>query len=83
MKDTDPPLQVRAPYQFEAFYREEYAAVVALTLARSGSFWAAEDLAQEAFLRAHREWVHVSSLVSPEAWVRRVSINLPRSVSGR
>jgi RNA polymerase sigma-70 factor, ECF subfamily len=79
MKDTDPPLQIRAPYQFEAFYRAEYSAVVALTMARSGSFWAAEDLAQEAFLRAHRDWDHVSSLVSPEAWVRRVAINLAHS----
>jgi RNA polymerase sigma-70 factor (ECF subfamily) len=36
---------------------------------------AAEDLAQEAFVRLHRHWPKVSRYDSPEAWVRRVALN--------
>jgi|FLYL01.1.fsa_nt_gi DNA-directed RNA polymerase specialized sigma24 family protein len=45
--------EVQVPGRFEAFYRKEYPAVVALVLGLTGSSWAAEDLAQVAFLRAH------------------------------
>jgi RNA polymerase sigma factor (sigma-70 family) len=70
---------LRVPAQFDVFYRSEYAAVVALIGVLTGSGWAAEDIAQEAFLRVHRDWEHVGRLDSPEAWVRRVAINLARS----
>ena len=53
--------------------------MVALTWALSGNRWAAEDLAQEAFVRAHRDWNSVEQMDSPNAWVRRVAINLARS----
>lgn len=56
MDDVGHAQDVRVPGQFEAFYREEYAAVVALIHVLSGSRPVAEDLAQEAFLRAHRDW---------------------------
>jgi RNA polymerase sigma-70 factor (ECF subfamily) len=36
----------------------------------------AEDLVQEAFLRAWRDWKRVSSLESPDTWLRRVVHNL-------
>ncbi len=39
----------------------------------------AEELAQEALLRALRRWERVSRLDSPEAWVWRVGINLGNS----
>ncbi len=67
---------VRIPGRFEVFYREEYRAVVALVYGLSGSVWAAEDLAQEAFLRAHRDWARVGGMAAPAAWVRRVALNL-------
>jgi RNA polymerase sigma-70 factor (ECF subfamily) len=35
-----------------------------------------QDLVQEAFLRAWREWERVSTLDSPQAWLRRVIYNL-------
>jgi RNA polymerase sigma-70 factor (sigma-E family) len=66
-------------YAFEDFYRKEYRAVVGLAYALSGSRWAAEDLAQEAFLAAHDDWVRISRYDQPGAWVRRVVAN--RSVS--
>ncbi len=79
MADVEHPPVVRVPAQFEAFYREEYLSVVALSYALGGSRAAAEDLAQEAFLRAHREWERVGRMEAPGAWVRRVAINLARS----
>ena len=64
---------------FEDFYRKEYRAVVGLAYALSGSRWAAEDLAQDAFLAAHDRWDRISAYDQPGAWVRRVVAN--RSIS--
>ena len=66
------------PGNFDAFYRIEYPRVVALTYALGGRT-VAEDLAQEAFLRAHRDWDDVGRMAAPGAWVRRVAVNLCRS----
>jgi RNA polymerase sigma-70 factor, ECF subfamily len=60
---------------FESFYRREFRAVVALAYALSGSRGGAEDLAQEAFLAAHKRWEQISAYDKPEAWVRRVLAN--------
>jgi RNA polymerase sigma factor (sigma-70 family) len=64
---------------FEDFYLREYRSVVALAFVLSGNGAIAEDLAQDAFLAAHRAWDRVSSLDRPGAWVRRAVAN--RSVS--
>ncbi len=65
---------------FDAFYRREFRAVVALAYALSGSRWAAEDLAQEAFLTAHRQWHRIGGYDQPGAWVRRVVTNMSVSL---
>jgi RNA polymerase sigma-70 factor, ECF subfamily len=70
---------VQVPSAFETLYREEYRRVVALVYGLSGSTAVAEDLAQEAFLRAHADWSNVAHLTSPSAWVRRVAVNLAMS----
>ncbi len=67
---------VRALPSFEHFYRSEYRAVVGLAYALSGSRIAAEDLAQDAFVAAHKAWDRVGRYDKPEAWVRRVVSNL-------
>lgn len=80
MADVDGRVPVvRVPSRFETFYREEYPRVVGLMYGLSGNAWVAEDLAQEAFLRAHRDWDRVATLASPAAWLRRVAINLAMS----
>lgn len=79
MAESESPSEVRVPGSFELFYQQEYASVVALAYGLSGGLWVAEDLAQEAFLRAHRDWVRVGEMDSPGAWVRRVALNLARS----
>ena len=68
---------------FEELYVREYRAIVALAYALSGSRAAAEDLAQEAFLAAHRNWETVADLDAPGAWVRRVVANLSASAFRR
>jgi hypothetical protein len=52
---------VPLPGPFEHFYLEEYPRVVDLAYALSGSRTGAEDIAQEAFLRAYRDWDRVGS----------------------
>lgn len=70
------PRPMRAVPDFESFYRREYRSVVGLAYALSGSRIAAEDITQDAFLAAHKEWDRVAFFDKPEAWVRRVVSNL-------
>jgi RNA polymerase sigma-70 factor (ECF subfamily) len=65
---------------FEEFYAREFPAVVGLAFALSGSRTASEDLAQEAFLAAHRDWHRVDR---PDVWVRRVVSNMSTSMLRR
>lgn len=74
--DSEPQPIVLA---FEPFYREHYPAVVGLVYTLSGSRHGAEDIAQEAFLRAHRNWDEVARYDRPGGWVRVVAMNLGRS----
>ena len=64
---------------FEVFYQREYDRAVRLAMVLSGSRWGAEDLAQEAFIEAHRRWEEIGRYDNPGAWVRKVISN--RSVS--
>jgi RNA polymerase sigma-70 factor (ECF subfamily) len=61
---------------FEAFFRREYKPMVALAAAVSGSADGAEDIAQEAMVRARRHWDRIRTYDKPGTWVRRVTINL-------
>lgn len=70
---------VRVPLHFESFYRSEYRAVYRLVYGLTGSQATAEDLTQEAFLRAHKRWETVGRYEHPTAWVRRVASNLAMS----
>lgn len=57
--------------------------MIGLAYALSGSRVAAEDLAQEAFLVAHKQWEKVGRYEKPEAWVRRVVANMSVSLFRR
>lgn len=75
---TDEPV-VRGAISFRDFYMREFPVMVALAHSISGSRAAAEDLAQEAMIRAHRDWDTVGAYDKPGAWLRRVTINLSSS----
>src|SRR5215218_1806867 len=71
------------PGGFGHFYLHEYRGVVELAYALSGNRSGAEDIAQEAFLRAYRDWQRVGRYQYPGAWVRRVAVNLATSAVRR
>jgi len=55
---------IRVVEPFERFYGREFRSVVGLAYALSGSRAASEDLAQEAFIAAHRNWDKVGHMRS-------------------
>ena len=68
---------------FEDFFRTEYPQLVTLLVAVTGSRAVAEDLAQEALLRAHVRWERIARYDKPGAWVRRVALNLASNHGSR
>jgi RNA polymerase sigma-70 factor (ECF subfamily) len=64
---------------FEAFYTATYQRLVGQLLVVTGSLQDAEDVVQEAFVRACGRWWYVRDYQVPEAWVRRVALNLAAS----
>jgi len=66
----------RTAEAFDEFFRHNHGAVVGVALAMVGDVETARDLAQEAMLRALRDWRRVSRLERPDMWVRRVTVNL-------
>lgn len=60
---------------FDEFYEREYRRVVAITFALAGSWQAAEDAAQDAFIAAHHRWDELVGFDLPAAWVTRVASN--------
>ena len=73
VRHVDDMQVVARPERFDVFYRREFRAVVGLAYALSGSRLAAEDLAQEAFVRA---LAHEPR--RPRAWLFQVAANLAR-----
>ena len=78
---------VPAPFErfsddYTAFFKRELGPLVSLAAAIAGTD-RAEEIAQEALLRAHREWDRIARYDKPGAWVRRVAINLATSSQRR
>lgn len=68
---------------FEAMYRAEFASMVALGATLTDSAHTGADLANEAMLRAYKQWAKVGVMERPGAWVRRVVINLAHDTHRR
>lgn len=64
---------------FAAFCREEQGQLVGALSLYLGDVAVAEELAQEAFIRADRHWSRVRSMARPGAWLVTVGMNLARS----
>jgi len=74
---------IPVPERFDAFYEREYPLMVALAFALTGDRLAAEDLAQDVFIDAHRRWDEIGLYDKPGAWLRRAVINRSRSIVRR
>jgi RNA polymerase sigma-70 factor (sigma-E family) len=61
---------------FAWLFRDEYPSIVRTAYLMLGDREAAEDVAQEAFVRLYARWSRVSRYDRPGAWVRRVAIRL-------
>jgi RNA polymerase sigma-70 factor (ECF subfamily) len=78
---SGPPVPVpfeRFSGDYTSFFRRELRPLVTLAAAIAGPD-RAEEIAQEALLRAHRDWDRISRYDKPGAWARRVTINLATS----
>ena len=64
---------------FEEFFRLEHVRLFRSLLLLTGDAHEAEDVAQEALLRAYERWDRVRSMESPIGYVYRTSLNLYRS----
>ena len=60
---------------FDQFYASTCDRTLALAYSLTYSWADAEDLVQEAYAAAHREWVRVAVMDDPSAWVRKVVSN--------
>ena len=65
-----------ADHDFDDFYASSYGRVVVQLYAVTGNLPDAEDAVQEAFARAAVHWGRVGAYELPEAWVRRVALNV-------
>lgn len=71
--------RVEAPADLAAFCRLEYPRLVGALSLYCGDRDLAEDLAQEALVRACERWGSVRRMAAPGAWVYRVALNLAHS----
>jgi RNA polymerase sigma-70 factor (ECF subfamily) len=61
---------------FEEFYAATVGRLLGQVFLVSGDLHAAEEIVQEAFTRASMRWLRLRDYDLPEAWVRRVAVNL-------
>ncbi len=81
--EPTPPAAVVVTEGFDDFYRREFPRLVALAASVGAGPGVAEDLAQDALIKAHRNWTKISQYDNPGTWVRRVTINLATSSARR
>ncbi len=70
---------IAAVEEFDRFYTRELPGVLALCYAVTRGRQHAEEVAQEAFYRAYRDWQDIGRLDHRAAWIRRVALNLSYS----
>ena len=77
------PVELRAATgeaaNFEAFFRAGYPTLFQAAYLLTSDRQEADDIAQEAFLRAYERWDRVHAMDSPTGYVYRVALNLNRS----
>jgi RNA polymerase sigma-70 factor (ECF subfamily) len=72
-----------ADQDFAAFYASAFSRLVGQVFLVTGDLRDAEDLVQEAMARASARWGRLRTYDVPEAWVRRVAMNLAADLRRR
>ena len=72
-------VRVRSEAEFIALYESRFAELSAQIYAYTSDSSEAQDLVQEAFLRAWQRWDTIGGYDEPLAWIRRVAWNLATS----
>lgn len=72
-----------ARQEFAEFYQAVFGRLVGQLVLVVGDLHEAEDIAQEALVRAAARWPRLRDYDVPEAWVRRVALNLTVSNARR
>ena len=67
---------MRDEHGFEEFYDAAFGRLVGQLFLVTGDLHDAEDVVQEALIRAAGRWSRLRAYGAPEAWVRRVAMNL-------
>jgi RNA polymerase sigma factor (sigma-70 family) len=70
---------VEAGPDFEAFFRAEYERLFHALYLLTADTYEADDVAQDALLRAYERWDRIRSMESPVGYVYRTALNLYRS----
>jgi RNA polymerase sigma-70 factor, ECF subfamily len=68
---------------FEEFYGAAFGRLVGQLFLVTGDLHEAEDVVQDGFARASARWSTIRTYDVPEAWVRRVALNLSASAARR
>jgi RNA polymerase sigma-70 factor (ECF subfamily) len=63
---------------FEEFFTARHDAVLRSVAATIGDREVAVDATQDAFIKAHARWSTLRTYDAPDAWVRRIAINVSR-----
>jgi len=72
-----------AEAEFAAFYDAGFGRTLACVYALTGDRSEAEDVAQEAYVRAWPRWRSLQTYDDPGAWVRQVACRIAVSRNGR
>ncbi len=72
-------VSMRSEAEFAALYQARFADLASQLYAYLGDRAEAQDVVQEAFVRAWQRWARISAYDDPVAWVRRVAWNLATS----
>jgi RNA polymerase sigma factor (sigma-70 family) len=72
-------VETGAALDFEGFFQAEYGRLFQALFLLTGDRHEADDLAQEALMRAFERWDRVGSMESPAGYVYRTALNLHRS----
>src|SRR6266498_1797871 len=75
-QETGAAMAATPRQEFGEFYQAVFGRLVGQLVLVIGDLHEAEDIAQEALARAAARWSRLRDYDVPEAWVRRVALNL-------